>query len=188
MNILEYENYQEKILHGDPLFPYITYLCSIPLDFGYVPMHWHDEMEIIYIKKETARSRSISPSTRSLQGISHWSFRDSFTQSVSSNPNPWSTKISFFIQTCWSPRKQIPATRTIWFLYCPVMSLCRFYIPRTVHTMRRFLPASTRTMKSVKLIRPVISSLSKGSYFCCFIFCFTNAAQRNHPGKTAANP
>ena len=31
--------------------PYITYLCSIPLDFGYVPMHWHDEMEIIYIKK-----------------------------------------------------------------------------------------------------------------------------------------
>ena len=53
MNILEYENYQEKILHGDPLFPYITYLCSIPLDFGYVPMHWHDEMEIIYIKKGT---------------------------------------------------------------------------------------------------------------------------------------
>ncbi len=29
----------------------MTYLCSIPLDFGYVPMHWHDEMEIIYIKK-----------------------------------------------------------------------------------------------------------------------------------------
>lgn len=51
MNILEYENYQEKILHGNPLFPYITYLCSIPLDFSYVPIHWHDEMELIYIKK-----------------------------------------------------------------------------------------------------------------------------------------
>lgn len=51
MNILEYENYQEKILHGNPMFPYITYLCSIPLDFPYVPLHWHDEMEIIYIKK-----------------------------------------------------------------------------------------------------------------------------------------
>lgn len=51
MNILEYENYQEKILHGNPLFPYITYLCTIPLDFPYVPLHWHDEMEIIYIKK-----------------------------------------------------------------------------------------------------------------------------------------
>ena len=24
MNILEYENYQEKIPHGNPLFPYIT--------------------------------------------------------------------------------------------------------------------------------------------------------------------
>lgn len=53
MNILEYENYQEKILHGNPLFPYITYLCSIPLDFPYVPIHWHDEMELIYIKKGT---------------------------------------------------------------------------------------------------------------------------------------
>lgn len=51
MNILEYENYQEKIPHGNPMFPYITYLCSIPLDFTYVPIHWHDEMEIIYIKK-----------------------------------------------------------------------------------------------------------------------------------------
>lgn len=51
MNILEYENYHEKVSHGNPLFPYITYLCSIPLDFSYVPVHWHDEMEIIYIKK-----------------------------------------------------------------------------------------------------------------------------------------
>lgn len=51
MNILEYENYHEKVSHGSPLFPYITYLCSIPLDFSHVPLHWHDEMEIIYIKK-----------------------------------------------------------------------------------------------------------------------------------------
>jgi len=51
MNILEYENYQEKVTHTDPDFPYITYLCSIPLDFSQVPLHWHDEMEFIYIKK-----------------------------------------------------------------------------------------------------------------------------------------
>lgn len=51
MNILEYENYQEKKFHGNPNFPYITYLCSIPLDFSEVPLHWHDEFEIIYIKK-----------------------------------------------------------------------------------------------------------------------------------------
>lgn len=51
MNILEYENYQEKKSHGDVAFPYTTYPCSIPLDFASVPVHWHDEMEIIYIKK-----------------------------------------------------------------------------------------------------------------------------------------
>lgn len=51
MNILEYENYQEKVTHSDPDFPYLTYPCSIPLDFPHVPLHWHDEMEFIYIKK-----------------------------------------------------------------------------------------------------------------------------------------
>ena len=51
MNILEYENYQEKKNHTALDFPYNTYLCSIPLDFELVPPHWHDEMEIIYIKK-----------------------------------------------------------------------------------------------------------------------------------------
>ena len=51
MNILEYENYHEEKSHGDLVFPYNTYLCSIPLDFPSVPLHWHDEMELIYIKK-----------------------------------------------------------------------------------------------------------------------------------------
>lgn len=51
MDISQYENYQEKEIPADPLFPYQTYLCSIPLDFSAVPLHWHDEMEIIYIKK-----------------------------------------------------------------------------------------------------------------------------------------
>lgn len=51
MNILEYENYQEKLEHTSLDFPYNTYICSIPLDFKLVPPHWHDEMEIIYIKK-----------------------------------------------------------------------------------------------------------------------------------------
>lgn len=53
MNIVEYENYQENKDHSLADFPYNTYLCSIPLDFTEVPLHWHDEMEIIYIKKGT---------------------------------------------------------------------------------------------------------------------------------------
>ena len=51
MDIKEYENYHERKEHGVEIFPYNTYLCSIPLDFGEVPVHWHDEMEMIYIKK-----------------------------------------------------------------------------------------------------------------------------------------
>lgn len=51
MNIPDYQNYQEKKSHGNLSFPYTTYLCTIPLDFSSVPLHWHEEMEIIYVKK-----------------------------------------------------------------------------------------------------------------------------------------
>lgn len=51
MNILEYENTQEIKFHGHDDFPFNIYLCSIPLDFSVVPTHWHNDMEIIYIKK-----------------------------------------------------------------------------------------------------------------------------------------
>lgn len=51
MNTIDYKNYEEKKEHGSPLFPYNTYLCSIPLDFHEVPTHWHNEIEIIYVKK-----------------------------------------------------------------------------------------------------------------------------------------
>ena len=53
MNILEYENYQEIKSHYKSNFSYNTYLCSIPLDFPSVPLHWHNEMELIYMKKGT---------------------------------------------------------------------------------------------------------------------------------------
>ena len=55
MNILEYENYHETKSHVDPLFPYNTYPCTIPLDFKQVPTHWHDEIEFIVIKKGHGR-------------------------------------------------------------------------------------------------------------------------------------
>lgn len=51
MNIPEYESYHEKKKHFDAAFPYNTYLCSIPLDFMQVPLHWHNEAEFIYVKK-----------------------------------------------------------------------------------------------------------------------------------------
>ncbi len=46
-----YESYHENKAHTTPDFPYNTYLCSIPLDFPEVDLHWHSEGEIIVIKK-----------------------------------------------------------------------------------------------------------------------------------------
>ena len=53
MNTLEYENLYERKSHVSPQFPYNTYLCSIPLDFTLVPAHWHNDVELIVIKKGT---------------------------------------------------------------------------------------------------------------------------------------
>ena len=46
-----YFRYQEEKQHTPENFPYNTYLCTIPQDFESVALHWHDDAEIIYIKK-----------------------------------------------------------------------------------------------------------------------------------------
>ena len=51
MELEEYIQYHESKLHEQPGFSYNTYLCSIPQDFEKVNLHWHEQMEIIYIKK-----------------------------------------------------------------------------------------------------------------------------------------
>ena len=113
MNILEYENYQEKISHGNPLFPYITYLCSIPLDFSYVPIHWHDEMEIIYIKKGHGIITVDSHNTRSVPERSHLSFRDNYIRLNNTKTKVWNMKILFFIRRFFYPSRPTPAALTI---------------------------------------------------------------------------
>lgn len=51
MELEKYTQYQETQIHGHPGFSYNTYLCTIPLDFPRVDLHWHDQMEIIYVKR-----------------------------------------------------------------------------------------------------------------------------------------
>lgn len=47
----EYERYRERKLHERAGFAYDTYLCTIPQDFDRVPPHWHEQMEVIYVKR-----------------------------------------------------------------------------------------------------------------------------------------
>lgn len=53
MTLEEYTQYHEKKVHSEQGFPFVTYLCTIPQDFDQISPHWHDQMEIIYIKKGT---------------------------------------------------------------------------------------------------------------------------------------
>ena len=54
MKVSDYEDYHEIKEHYNNTFSYNTYPCCRPYDFQSVPLHWHNEMELIYIKKGTA--------------------------------------------------------------------------------------------------------------------------------------
>lgn len=50
-DMIRQEKYHETKKHGLREFPFNIYPCSIPGDFQNVALHWHEEMEIISIKK-----------------------------------------------------------------------------------------------------------------------------------------
>lgn len=47
----QYYDYHEIKEHAGREFPFNIYPCSIPFDFKQVQVHWHEELEIISIKK-----------------------------------------------------------------------------------------------------------------------------------------
>lgn len=51
ITFLQNSAYHETKRHSDTMFAFNVYPCTIPADFTFVPLHWQDSMEIIYIKK-----------------------------------------------------------------------------------------------------------------------------------------
>ena len=43
--------YHETKRHSDTMFAFNIYPCTIPADFAFVPLHWQDSVEIIYVKR-----------------------------------------------------------------------------------------------------------------------------------------
>lgn len=43
--------YYETKRHTDIMFAFNIYPCTVPKDFTFVPLHWQDSMEIIYVKR-----------------------------------------------------------------------------------------------------------------------------------------
>ncbi len=55
MKIQNYAQYKETNILKQEAFAFNMYLCTIPLDFERVALHWHDDIELIFIKKGCAR-------------------------------------------------------------------------------------------------------------------------------------
>ena len=110
MNILEYENYHEDKTHVELTFPYNTYLCSIPLDFSGVPLHWHDDMELIYIKKGCGHI-SVDFKEYHVTAPSLVLILPGQLHSIDQYMDEWSTKISYFPCRCCFPESTITPRR-----------------------------------------------------------------------------
>ena len=52
---MEMEKFQETKKHGSRMVPFNIYPCTIPGDFPSVALHWHKNMEIIFVKKGAGR-------------------------------------------------------------------------------------------------------------------------------------
>ena len=46
----KYTQFKEFVQHGNSMLPFEIYYCNIPSNFSFYPMHYHEELEIIYIK------------------------------------------------------------------------------------------------------------------------------------------
>ena len=53
MDKLNFSNLKENIKHGDFILPFSLYKGKIDESFPYVPIHWHEEVEIIFISSGT---------------------------------------------------------------------------------------------------------------------------------------
>lgn len=60
--------YHETKKHSDTMFAFNIYPCTIPLDFSFVPLHWQDSVEIIYIKQGSGEVRIDTETYRAKAG------------------------------------------------------------------------------------------------------------------------
>lgn len=50
-------NLKENTHHGDFILPFSTYFCSFSNTYTFVPIHWHEEMEITLVKKGSGQHK-----------------------------------------------------------------------------------------------------------------------------------
>ena len=115
MNLTEYQNYHESKSHTSLEFPYNTYLCCIPMDFTHVPIHWHNEMELIVIQKGSGII-SVDFITHEKPEILSLCFPDNSIPSGKKKKHGWNMRTFSFIHLCFFVVNRICAEQISFFL------------------------------------------------------------------------
>lgn len=46
----QFNDLQENVQHGNFMMPFVQYVTWLPWSFANFPIHWHKEVEIIYVE------------------------------------------------------------------------------------------------------------------------------------------
>ena len=157
MNTLTYENLHEVKKHVSSQFPYNTYLCSIPLDFTQVPLHWHNDVEIIVIKKGCGII-SVDTEPRAVKAGDIILVRPGQLHSISQHEKTvWNMKTSCFRAVFYILLIPIPGQSDISsrILHWNINFHGSLTIP--VPPMKNFLPVLMQSMTSALSVRTIMN-------------------------------
>ena len=133
------EQYHEKKRHTEDQFPYNTYLCTIPDDFTEVPVHWHEEAELIVIQKGSGTVLVDLTHYHVAAGDIIIVLPEHLHAIREISGQKWNMKISFFVRNYFPPITTTSVLKT----FCIHCSLGKFTQSSTfIHvcpTTRKFM-------------------------------------------------
>lgn len=172
MNLTEYQNYHESKSHTSLEFPYNTYLCCIPMDFTHVPIHWHNEMELIVIQKGSGII-SVDFITHEVKAGDIVFVLPGQLHSIrQKKKHGWNMRTFSFIHLCFFVVNRICAEQISFFLLWKILLPFRPFSLQMPLLMNLFPDASEKSIISAIPDQKAISLQSKaGSSSLCFILC-----------------
>ena len=97
---------QETKQHGAVRFPFNLYPCTIPGDFQQVALHWHESMELVFVKQGMGLVQVGVVTYPAYRGdIFTFCPRARSTRCGRQRDSAWNTKISSLSRSFWAAQR-----------------------------------------------------------------------------------
>ena len=105
---------QETKQHGAVRFPFNLYPCTIPGDFSQVALHWHDSMELVFVKRGAGQVQVGAVTYPARMGEIYVFTPGTLHALRQTEGSPWNTRTSSLSWSFWVAR-EICALKSTFF-------------------------------------------------------------------------